>query len=63
MKIEEIKIKNYRSLHDVTIRPRDILALVGKNNTGKSNILKALKFFFDGTTKDINSECFFLPRY
>jgi predicted ATP-dependent endonuclease of OLD family len=62
MKIEEIKIKNYRSLHEVTIYPRDILALVGKNGTGKSNILKALKFFFDGTAKDIDSECFYCHK-
>ncbi|MBE3093539.1 MAG: AAA family ATPase [Actinobacteria bacterium] len=48
MKIEKIEIKNYRSLSDVTICPKDILTLVGRNNSGKSNIIKALDFFFNG---------------
>jgi len=59
MKIKKIDIKNYRSLHNVSIYPMDILALVGKNNSGKSNIINALKLFFDGSIKLINDECFY----
>ncbi len=58
MKIENIDIKNYRSLHNVSLYSKDILALVGRNNSGKSNILKALQLFFDGSTKLIDKECF-----
>jgi predicted ATP-dependent endonuclease of OLD family len=58
MKIRKIEIRNYRSLRDITIYPRDILALVGRNNSGKSNILKALELFFEGTTTLIDDECF-----
>jgi len=59
MKIQRIKIKNYRSLHNLDIYPKDILALVGRNNSGKSNLIKALELFFEGTTRLVNDECFY----
>lgn len=59
MKIQKIEIKNYRSLHNLTICPEDILALVGRNNSGKSNVIKALELFFEGSTRLINDECFY----
>ena len=59
MKIQKIEIKNYRSLRDVTIYPKDILALVGRNNSGKSNVLKALQLFFEGSITHVNNECFY----
>jgi putative ATP-dependent endonuclease of OLD family len=59
MKIRKIQIKNYRSLHDITIDPTDILALVGRNNSGKSNVLKALELFFTNSNKLINDDCFY----
>jgi len=58
MKIQKIEIKNYRSLQNTTIYPRDILALVGRNNSGKSNLIKALELFFKGAIKLVNAECF-----
>ncbi|HQG57575.1 MAG TPA: AAA family ATPase [Candidatus Dojkabacteria bacterium] len=44
MKIKDIYIKNFRSLKEETIvfPESGILALVGANNAGKSNILKAI---------------------
>lgn len=59
MKIRKINIRNYRSLRNTTIYPKDILALVGRNNSGKSNVLNVLKLFFEGSTKLINDECFY----
>ena len=59
MKIRKIEIKNYRSLHNLIIYPKDILALVGRNNSGKSNLIKALELFFEGSTRMINDECFY----
>lgn len=51
MKIESIKIKNFRSYEKETeIRFDDLTVLVGKNDIGKSTILEALDIFFnDGT--------------
>jgi putative ATP-dependent endonuclease of OLD family len=44
MLIDKIRVKNYRSCKDITIYPQDIMALVGPNNAGKTNILSALNF-------------------
>ena len=59
MRIRKIEIKNYRSLHNLTIYPEDVLALVGRNNSGKSNVIKALELFFEGSIRLINDECFY----
>lgn len=42
MKIARIRIQNYRSIKDCTLHPGDLCALIGGNNTGKSNILRAI---------------------
>ena len=47
MKIKNIEIDGYRSLKNVKINDlSDINIFHGENNTGKSNILKALEVFF-----------------
>lgn len=57
MKIKEIYIKNFRSIEEVTIYPQSIMCLVGENNAGKSNILKAIDFVLgEGWPSDINRE-------
>lgn len=45
MKIKQIRIKNFRSIKDETIifPSSGILALVGPNNAGKSNVLRAIE--------------------
>lgn len=44
MKIVQIEIQNYRSIKDVTLQPGPLMALVGPNNAGKTNILSAINF-------------------
>ena len=47
MSIKSIKIKNLLSFDELIIDNfEDINCIVGKNNTGKSNLLKALRFFY-----------------
>lgn len=50
MQLKSIEIKNYRSIRDVTIQldPK-CRVLVGINESGKSNILKALSFLDEDT--------------
>ena len=48
MYISNIEIKNFRNFRDISIEFRDgINILIGQNNAGKSNVLKALALVFD----------------
>jgi predicted ATPase len=46
MKLKRIQVKNYKSLKDVTVDFLDLTVLIGKNDTGKSSILRALDILF-----------------
>lgn len=48
--IKSIHIKNFRSIVDESINLLDFNCFVGKNDSGKSNVLKALNLFFNGET-------------
>lgn len=47
MRLTKTEIKNFRSIKDCSISHKKITALVGKNNVGKSAILRALNSFFN----------------
>lgn len=47
MRIRKLSIKNFRSLHNIEMDEiGDIAIIVGKNGSGKSNLLEALELFF-----------------
>jgi len=46
MKIESVRIENFRSFKDETIRFDNYTCFVGANGTGKSTVLNALNIFF-----------------
>jgi len=50
--IKRIEIRNFRSIHHLIIDEglKDLNVFVGNNDIGKSNILRALNLFFNGTT-------------
>ena len=48
--ITDISIKYFRSITSMNISVSDLNMLVGLNDVGKSNILKALNLFFMGET-------------
>lgn len=65
MKISRVIIKNYRNLKSVEVDLGNIVTLIGENNSGKSNFLRALSIPLlsddSGTSKrlswyDINRE-------
>lgn len=60
--IERVHIKNFRSLVDETIELSDCNFFVGKNDSGKSNVLKALNLFFNERT-DFNAPYDFNSDY
>jgi len=48
MKISKIQIKNFKSLQDVALNDLgNMVVLIGKNSSGKSNMLEALYKFFN----------------
>ena len=44
MRINKVRIDNYRSVQTAAFLPSKLCALIGGNNSGKSNILKAINF-------------------
>ncbi len=47
MNITGITIHNFRSIADATVRLGDYTLLVGENNVGKSNVIDALRVFYE----------------
>lgn len=55
MKLIGFKISNYRSIYgDYRIDCNGLITIVGPNNSGKTNILKAIKTFFTAKYNDDN---------
>lgn len=52
MPLENIRIKNFRSLRDVSFDTKNLTVFVGCNDEGKSNLLRALDLFFNGDRRD-----------
>ncbi|HRR41616.1 MAG TPA: AAA family ATPase [Syntrophales bacterium] len=49
MRILKVHIENYRSLKNFTLEPGPFCVLIGENNAGKSNILRALNLILGDT--------------
>ncbi len=58
MNLKRVRIENYRSCKDIPLEFGSMHALVGANNAGKSNILRALDFLFNPSTTNIDKESF-----
>ncbi|MGE0590173.1 MAG: ATP-dependent endonuclease [Cyclobacteriaceae bacterium] len=50
MFIKDIRIRNFRSILNADLPLSDLTILVGLNDVGKSNVLKALNLFFNSET-------------
>lgn len=48
MKIQSVRIKNFRTLKDVIIPFDSVTTFIGPNGAGKSTVLRALDWFFNG---------------
>lgn len=52
MYISGIKIKNFRSFDNISVEFQEgVNVLIGHNNSGKSNLLRALAIIFDRSAK------------
>jgi predicted ATP-dependent endonuclease of OLD family len=52
MNIDKIKIHNWRSIPDIEIVFEDLMIFIGQNNSGKSNIISSLLYFFGSITQN-----------
>ena len=48
MKLESIRVRNYRSIRDATLELDALTVLVGANGAGKSSFVKTLELFWSG---------------
>lgn len=53
--IKEIKIKNFKSLYDVSFCPGNINVLIGANGSGKSSVLEAIGVLSAAMTDRVNN--------
>lgn len=55
MRLERVRIQNYRSIKDAEFKPTDLCALIGGNNCGKSNVLRAINLLLGDRWPSIRS--------
>jgi len=58
MKISRVEIFNSRSIEHISFKIDNLAILVGENNSGKSNILRAMELFYQDSVRGIDEECF-----
>lgn len=51
MRLQSIRVQNYRSIRDATLTLDDLTALVGANGVGKSSFVRAISLFYDPAPK------------
>lgn len=61
MKIENITIHNFRSISDQSLSLQNYSLLIGPNNAGKTNIIDALRIFYENDLKYSQSRDF--PKF
>jgi putative ATP-dependent endonuclease of OLD family len=58
MKLRDIEIEKFRTIENLSVSMVDMLIMVGENNCGKSNILRALDLFYQDSVRGIDEEFF-----
>jgi energy-coupling factor transporter ATP-binding protein EcfA2 len=57
--ISEIRIRNFKSIHDLTLKPGRVTVLIGENGSGKSNILEGIGFAAAAAANKLDGEFLF----
>jgi predicted ATP-dependent endonuclease of OLD family len=58
LKIKSVIIENFRSIKQLQLNFKDLVMIIGENNSGKTNILKALSLFFSSSVRGMCIEDF-----
>lgn len=58
MRLQRLKVHNYRSIRDLDLECRNMVTLVGPNNHGKSNLLSAVEFGLSTSAKPTKEDFF-----
>ncbi len=56
MRIRKIRIRNYRNFRNLEVYPAETTVFIGENNTGKSNLLHALRLLLDPDARRLEYE-------
>ncbi|MDZ7336122.1 MAG: AAA family ATPase [candidate division KSB1 bacterium] len=59
MKLSSFRVEGFRSLANIEIPLYDYTILIGRNNSGKSAVLLALKLLLEGTARDLSDSDFY----
>ena len=51
MKISKVEINNFKSIEKASFTASDFTVLIGQNNHGKTNVLSAIEWFYNGGGK------------
>lgn len=62
MKLCKIEIDKFRSIDHTEIDINSLAILIGENNAGKSNILRAIELFYQDSIRGINQEYFYFKN-
>lgn len=58
MRLQRLKVHNYRSIRDLDLKCQAMVTLLGPNNHGKSNLLSALEFGLSTSAKPAEEDFF-----
>ena len=56
MYIKEVKIENFRNFKSITIPLNKFTILIGENDVGKSNLIKAIRLVLNNNTFEYSSK-------
>lgn len=59
MRISKIEIESFKTIESISFDLEKITVLIGENNSGKSNILKAIDLFFSDSVRGLSEEYFY----
>lgn len=52
MPINSVTIKNFKSIKNLNLNLNQLNVLLGQNGTGKTNIIEAIRYYYDSMTEE-----------